>query len=185
MLPVSCVPSGLGYSGSPLAIVNGSSRADKEYYRPTAYNPTRDLGTGVSCHRQIHKRHAMSQHRHASAFAAAASLLFLLPATTRAAPTPEEAGSAVAAPLVTPGPTLVKYGEEDDDEAPTRVMERRDLGDYFNSITSEFGDDVSSFFFSGIPEWFQDLPTGEAVLDALDVDEAQMDPIPTSVLNLP
>ncbi|KAJ2895081.1 hypothetical protein MKZ38_006903 [Zalerion maritima] len=86
------------------------------------------------------------------------------------------------APLVTPPPTLVV---RDEDDEPTRVVARNVVGDYLNSVASEFGDKVSSYFFSGIPEWFQDLPTGDAVLDKLDITEDDLNAIPTSVLNLP
>lgn len=85
----------------------------------------------------------------------------------------------IPCPQVTPAPTLV-----DQDDDPTRVIERG-IDDWFTSLAGEFGDSVSSFLFEGIPEWFMDIPTGDAVFDVLDIEREELEAVPTSVLNLP
>ncbi|KAI1431983.1 hypothetical protein GGR50DRAFT_31296 [Xylaria sp. CBS 124048] len=100
-------------------------------------------------------------------------LSWLLSATLFAA---QALGAAY--PNITPAPSA-----EDRD----RALERRDLdpASYVHSVLSGLGSDVSSYVASGVPQFFQDLPIGKAVEDALDIDDADLVATPTQALNVP
>ncbi|KAI1817620.1 hypothetical protein GGS20DRAFT_507348 [Poronia punctata] len=80
-----------------------------------------------------------------------------------------------AHPLITPAPN------------PDLALARRDLdpGSYIHSIIDGLGSGVSSYIASGVPQFFQDLPVGKAVEKALGIDEKDLRPVPTHVLNVP
>ncbi|KAK7978005.1 hypothetical protein PG996_004052 [Apiospora saccharicola] len=56
---------------------------------------------------------------------------------------------------------------------------------YMKSLISGLGSDVSSYVVSGVPQFFQDFPTGDKVKKSLGIDEDDLKATPTQVLNLP
>lgn len=84
-----------------------------------------------------------------------------------AAPAPE--------PMITPAPIFTP-----------RDLERRvDVGSYLGSVFSSLGSDVSSFVASGVPQFFNDLPTGTAVLSSLGIATSDLAASPTQALLIP
>ncbi|OTB04055.1 hypothetical protein M426DRAFT_321153 [Hypoxylon sp. CI-4A] len=80
-----------------------------------------------------------------------------------------------AHPMITPAPNL-----ED------RVVPRDfDPGSYVNSIIDGLGSDVSSYVASGVPQFFQDFPSGQAVESSLGLNDTALAATPTQVLNIP
>lgn len=78
-------------------------------------------------------------------------------------------------PMITPPPVL-----------KPRDLERRvDVGSYLGSVFSSLGSDVSSFIASGVPQFFNDLPTGTAVQSSLGISSADLAASPTQALNVP
>lgn len=110
-------------------------------------------------------------------------LLVLLPVAL-GAPAPARTQVVVVPhPMVTPAPSLT-------DRYPTRV--RRDiisdaksdvegLGTYLSSVLGTF----PSYVASGVPNFFQDFPTGTAVLSSLGISDDDLQATPTQVLNIP
>lgn len=78
--------------------------------------------------------------------------------------------------MITPAPDL-----------NNRAVVARDLdpGSYINSIIGGLGSDVSSYIASGVPQFFQDFPSGEAVESSLGISDSDLAATPTQVLNLP
>jgi hypothetical protein len=110
-----------------------------------------------------------------------APILAILPVVLALpAPTPAPAPVAIAHPMVTPRASLT-------DRTPTRVQERdiidsiTGLGDYIGSLVGSF----PSYVASGVPQFFQDLPTGTAVQSSLSLSDNDLDALPTQVLNIP
>ncbi|KAI1084654.1 hypothetical protein F5B20DRAFT_522641 [Whalleya microplaca] len=80
-----------------------------------------------------------------------------------------------AHPLITPPP-----------DPNDRVIQRDlDPGNYVHSLLGSLGSDVSSYVASGVPQFFQDLPSGAAVESSLGIDDKSLAATPTSVLNIP
>lgn len=81
-----------------------------------------------------------------------------------------------AHPMITPAPVL-----------KPRDLERRglDVGSYLNSVFSSLGSDVSSFVASGVPQFFNDLPTGTAVESSLGITASDLSASPTQALLVP
>lgn len=79
--------------------------------------------------------------------------------------------------MITPPPTLLLRDP--------RVQERDAIGSYINSVISGLGSDVSSYVISGVPQFFQDFPTGTAVESSLGITDSDLAATPTQVLNLP
>ncbi|KAI1471163.1 uncharacterized protein F4812DRAFT_168457 [Daldinia caldariorum] len=78
-------------------------------------------------------------------------------------------------PMITPAPDL-----------SNRAIDRRlDVGSYVNSLIDSLGSDVSSYVASGVPQFFQDFPSGEAVASSLGIHNSDLDAKPTQVLNIP
>ncbi|KAI0181703.1 hypothetical protein GGR52DRAFT_51972 [Hypoxylon sp. FL1284] len=79
-------------------------------------------------------------------------------------------------PMITPAPDL-----------ENRAVVARDLdpGSYINSIIGGLGSHVSSYIASGVPQFFQDFPTGGAVESSLGISDSDLAATPTQVLNLP
>ncbi|OTA96331.1 hypothetical protein M434DRAFT_392989 [Hypoxylon sp. CO27-5] len=78
-------------------------------------------------------------------------------------------------PMITPAPDL-----------KNRVIERDfDPGSYINSVISHLGSDVSSYVASGVPQFFQDFPSGQAVESSLGINDTALAATPTQVLNIP
>jgi hypothetical protein len=75
------------------------------------------------------------------------------------------------------------------ENSPSRTEQlRRDLiGDVksdIGSILGGLGSDLPSWVASGIPNFFQGFPTGDAVVSSLGLNDAQVSALPTQVLNL-
>ncbi|KAF2857533.1 hypothetical protein K470DRAFT_194574, partial [Piedraia hortae CBS 480.64] len=90
------------------------------------------------------------------------------------APTPIIAGpanDAAVAPSVT-------------QNAPSKTLEERGLGDMFSSVGHLLGSGIPSYVVSGVPNFFQNLPTGDAVKSALGLKNSDLDALPTQVLNI-
>ncbi|KAJ7180607.1 hypothetical protein C8R46DRAFT_1210941 [Mycena filopes] len=70
-----------------------------------------------------------------------------------------------------------------------RAIARRnfltDLDGDIDSILSGLGSAIPSYVASGVPNFFQDFPTGTAVQSSLGLSDDDMAAIPTQVLNLP
>ncbi|ORY64131.1 uncharacterized protein BCR38DRAFT_343853 [Pseudomassariella vexata] len=73
--------------------------------------------------------------------------------------------------MITPGPEL----------------RARDIdpGSYINSVLSGIGSGVSSYIASGVPQFFQDFPTGDSVESSLGIGDDDLAAKPTQVLNVP
>ncbi|TLD04835.1 uncharacterized protein PgNI_09594 [Pyricularia grisea] len=92
--------------------------------------------------------------------------------------------AAPHAPEITPAPALK--------QPPTRTLEiqkRADIWGAFesgvNSIFSGLGSSIPSYVASGVPNFFQDFPTGDKVQSSLGIDDNQVRALPTQVLNIP
>ncbi|KIW03064.1 uncharacterized protein PV09_05713 [Verruconis gallopava] len=76
-------------------------------------------------------------------------------------------------------------------QLPTRTYayDRRnilsDLEGDVKSVLSVLGSDIPSYVASGVPNFFQNFPSGEAVQSSLGIDSSQLAALPTNVLNLP
>ena len=79
--------------------------------------------------------------------------------------------------MITPKADLV-------DRTPTRVVER-DLTDVLSSLLSEAGSAIPSYVASGVPNFFQNFPTGDAILSSAGISSSDLAAMPTMVLNLP
>ena len=84
-------------------------------------------------------------------------------------------------PLVTPPPGQFQ---------PTRTYRYRrgivdDLKSDVGDVLSALGSDVPSFVASGVPNFFQGFPTGDAVLSSAGVKSTDLDAKPTEVLQIP
>lgn len=110
-------------------------------------------------------------------------LLALLPlvsatAVRRSIPRPGQIGQE--RPLITPSPASWD---------PTKTYKKRglisDLAGDVNSILSGLGSDIPSYVASGVPNFFQNFPTGADVQSSLGLDDAQVKALPTQVLNIP
>jgi hypothetical protein len=110
-----------------------------------------------------------------------ASLLALVAANP--APPPP---NAVEAPesLITPPPTPIRV-----DVTKTHQHLRRniisDIKSGVGGILSELGSDIPSYVASGIPNFFQDFPTGDKVVSSLGLGDDQVAALPTQALNIP
>ena len=110
-------------------------------------------------------------------------LLALLPqisatAVRRSIPRPGQVGQE--RPLITPSPASWD---------PTKTYKKRglisDLAGDVNSILSGLGSDIPSYVASGVPNFFQNFPTGANVQSSLGLDDSQIKALPTQVLNIP
>jgi hypothetical protein len=107
------------------------------------------------------------------------SLLTTAHAFPNALPDPAPSPPSPQHPLITPPPTLVPRG-------PTPVDKRGiDIGSYVGSVLDGIGSAIPSYVASGIPNFFQDFPTGTAVLSRLGISDGDLAARPTEVLNLP
>jgi hypothetical protein len=115
----------------------------------------------------------------------AARILFLpvsLAALTVAAPGAIPAPNAVAPrdPLITP--SLVEYNPSRTVKFPRNIIS--DAKGQFDSVLSNLGSDIPSYVASGVPNFFQDFPTGDKVQSSLGIDDEQRAALPTQVLNI-
>lgn len=92
------------------------------------------------------------------------------------APTVEELA------LITPSPSTW-------DPTRTRELLKRDiLSDVkqdVGGVLSELGSKIPAYVASGVPNFFQDFPTGDKVQKSLGIDDSQVSALPTQVLNIP
>ncbi|CZS97429.1 uncharacterized protein RAG0_06514 [Rhynchosporium agropyri] len=97
-----------------------------------------------------------------------------------AAPAPAPDPVAEPHPMITPRASLT-------DKTPTRVQERdlldsiKGAGGYVESLLGSF----PSYVASGVPNFFQDFPTGSAVQSSLGISDGDLAAAPTQVLNIP
>lgn len=78
-------------------------------------------------------------------------------------------------PMITPAP-----------DPKNRIVERDfDAASYVHSLITSLGSDVSSYVASGVPQFFQDFPSGSAVESSLGIHSSDLAATPTEVLNLP
>ena len=93
---------------------------------------------------------------------------------------PKPAGIVERQPLVTPSPS--KWW-------PTRTEKKRglvsDVAGDVNSILGSLGSNIPSYVASGVPNFFQDFPTGAKVQSSLGLQDSQVSALPTQVLNIP
>lgn len=83
-------------------------------------------------------------------------------------------------PMITPAPVLTARDLE--------RLERRlnlDPASYLDSVFKSLGSGVSSFIASGVPQFFNDLPTGTAVESSLGIKSSDLDASPTQALMVP
>lgn len=85
------------------------------------------------------------------------------------------AAAMPAHPMITPAPEISQH----------ELQRRIDLTSYLGGVFSSLGSDVSSFVASGVPQFFNDLPTGTAVLSSLGVSSSDLEASPTQALNVP
>lgn len=122
-----------------------------------------------------------SQHALLLAAALKAANAIAIPDPT-AAPAPVEA----RAPITTPAPVYF-VGDR------SYVLDKRNLLDDIKSGVegiakswgSVLGTDLPSYFTEGIPNFFQDLPTGDQVKSSLSINDDDLKASPTEVLNIP
>lgn len=108
-------------------------------------------------------------------------LLALLPVIS-ASPAPlRPAAATPEQPLITPSPAAW--------EATKTYKSRRgiisDLAGDVQSILDGLGSDIPSYVASGVPNFFQGFPSGDAVKSSLGLDDDQIAALPTQVLNVP
>jgi hypothetical protein len=110
------------------------------------------------------------------------ALLWLLPAVCcapnpAALPAPTRVVVAAARRgLTTPAPSLDERDISDITNA---------VGSYVDGIISGLGSGVSSFVASGVPDYFQDLPTKDKVKEEVGASDEQLAAKPIQVLNVP
>lgn len=73
---------------------------------------------------------------------------------------------------------------------PTETYKRRrdiisDLDGDIDSVLSGLGSDIPSYVASGVPNFFQGFPSGDAVASSLGIGSSELAALPTNVLNLP
>ncbi len=107
-------------------------------------------------------------------------ILLALAPSVLAAPVAAPVAVAAFHPMITPPPSLT-------DRAPTPVEERdiissiEGIGGYLSSVLGTF----PSYVASGVPNFFQDFPTGSAVESSLGISSSDLAATPTQVLNIP
>ena len=107
-----------------------------------------------------------------------ASFAFALPEPTHFPNRPAEQIPA----LVTASPAS--------SNSPTRTYKNRrdilsDVGGDVSSILGGIGSNVPSYVASGIPQWWENLPTGTQVESSLGINDSDLAATPTSVANYP
>ncbi|KAL9098082.1 MAG: hypothetical protein Q9163_006188, partial [Psora crenata] len=109
-------------------------------------------------------------------------LLALSPVTIATIGVPKPAVILQERPLITPSPATAQWD-------PTKTLQRRgiisDITGDVNSILTGLGSDIPSYVASGVPNFFQDFPTGDKVQSSLGIDDDQVRALPTQVLNIP
>ncbi|KAH7115297.1 hypothetical protein B0J11DRAFT_540281 [Dendryphion nanum] len=94
-------------------------------------------------------------------------------------PTAVPARVEVRAPIITPA-AMHMYDQRDIIQDIVSGADK-----VLHSLGSVLGKDLPSYVISGIPQYFQDLPTGSKVLSSLGINNGDLDAKPTEVLNIP
>lgn len=113
-------------------------------------------------------------------FALVLSLLPLVSTSPAAAPGAAARAYDAGEPLITPSPVV--------NDATKTYKHRRgvvsDVTGAIDSILSDLGN-VPSYVASGVPNFFQDFPSGTGVQSKLSLKDDQVSALPTQVLNIP
>ncbi|KAJ7623267.1 hypothetical protein FB45DRAFT_100241 [Roridomyces roridus] len=88
-------------------------------------------------------------------------------------------------PTLRPTPTFPRLVEPATPQRTVFRPARRDIGDDINSILNGLGSAIPSYVASGVPNFFQNFPTGTAVQSSLGIGDDALAAAPTQVLNLP
>lgn len=128
-------------------------------------------------------------------------LYFLLPClaaalpASPAEPTQVPIGIDVLPPIITPAPTAPpkfnRRGLKSDIGSDISAVgsdvssDVADLTSGLGSVLSALGSDVPGFVVSGVPNFFQNFPTGTDVLSSLSLTDSDLAAVPTQVLNIP
>lgn len=100
------------------------------------------------------------------------------------APIVQQAEAAVLQardPAITPSP--VHYDVTRTLQRPRNIIS--DLASDVGSILSGLGSDIPSYVASGVPNFFQGFPSGDAVVSSLGLSDNELAALPTQALNLP
>jgi len=95
--------------------------------------------------------------------------------------------SLVAANPVAPRDPTITASPSLNNPSRTRKTRRDILSDLegdVNSVLSDLGSDIPSYVASGIPNFFQDFPTGNDVQSSLGLSDGNLAALPTQVLNI-
>lgn len=84
-------------------------------------------------------------------------------------------------PLITPSPSL--WDPTKTDKVRRGIIS--DIGNDIGGVLSELGSNIPSYVASGVPNFFQDFPTGDKVKSSLGINDDQIEALPTQVLNIP
>ncbi|KAI1492430.1 hypothetical protein F5X96DRAFT_626963 [Biscogniauxia mediterranea] len=82
-----------------------------------------------------------------------------------------------AHPMITPAPNLI--------DRMVPVERDIDPASYVHGVLESLGSDISSYVASGVPQFFQNFPSGDAVKSSLGIDDDDLAATPTQVLNIP
>jgi len=107
-----------------------------------------------------------------------ASLLSIASATPAPTAIPNANNVAPHGPIITASPVV---------KNPSPVVGRNILSDVDSdagSILSGLGSDLPSWVASGVPNFFQGFPTGDAVVSSLGLKSTELAALPTNVLNI-
>jgi len=108
-------------------------------------------------------------------------ILALLPVVL-AAPAPAPLPTPAAVPAKAPNPMITARAVLAD------RIEQRDIIDSITGLGSYLSSALGtypSYIASGVPNFFQDFPTGTAVESSLGISDSDLAATPTQVLNIP
>ena len=60
-----------------------------------------------------------------------------------------------------------------------------DMSGDIHSVLGSLGSNIPSYVASGIQQWWEEIPTGSAVMSSLSLNDSQTQALPTQVLNIP
>ncbi|KAG9668502.1 hypothetical protein KCU99_g7750, partial [Aureobasidium melanogenum] len=109
------------------------------------------------------------------------ALLYSL-ASASPAPTPRRIYQAEALAAQVTGSPVDLSPSRTDEKLRRNILS--DIQSDTGSVLSGLGSDLPSWVASGVPNFFQGFPTGDAVVSSLGLDDAQVSALPTQVLNL-
>ncbi|ESZ92842.1 hypothetical protein SBOR_6773 [Sclerotinia borealis F-4128] len=97
------------------------------------------------------------------------------------APAPHPVAQAVPHPMITPRASLTDRTVEERGVISSVESSIKGLENYLTSVLGTY----PSYIASGIPNFFQDFPTGSAVQSRLGISDGDLAAAPTQVLNIP